>query len=487
MNAPATDVLIGGCAPKWPDNDVFDWDAIRPPCGLVQRKILQADSRWTAQQYEREAAEAACAAIAEEPPPPERNTSEVQPDNQAEGRETSTPLANVPSCDADRVADRDVLTPATVVREWQTGPPPFHLATEIKALDDLCRGGMPFPRRVVAVGAPGACKTGLAVHIADEFDKAEVCVGFLAIDEEPEDITLRLLQMADCDREKLEARDPEELAEALKEMTKANIRFYGPGDTIEHAAADLAAWAKSQGKRAALFVDSIQTATCKALHGRSHTSPRDVVEANVAALRRAASDHGMFTFATSEANRASYKEGAAATNQMAAGAESRAIEFSAQTLLVMVADEKDPTVFHVNVVKNRALDRGEFSLKLTPKHHVIVPVDRDALKAKRAEEKRAKSSEAKAERAVADAATVARVLVKSPGLTVRKLYVALRKAEGKFSEGRANNALAWLGAGLVKVPGANNSKQLYLHGKHIPHEVLQEVPEAKDLRPPESE
>jgi hypothetical protein len=127
------------------------------------------------------------------------------------------------------------------------------------------------------VGMPSAWKTGLAVYLADRFERADLCVGILAIDEEPEDVAVRIAQMSAFDRTKLQRQDREELDAACEDLEGAHIILYDHEHMIESAAYDLYKRASSAGKRAVFVVDSIQTARCNALSEKVNASPRDVV------------------------------------------------------------------------------------------------------------------------------------------------------------------------------------------------------------------
>jgi KaiC/GvpD/RAD55 family RecA-like ATPase len=362
-----------------------------------------------------------------------------------------------------------VLTPAGIVSAWITTPARPQFATGLAPLDALCGGGLTFPRRVIAVGAPGAGKTAVMVAIADQLERAGICVGFLAVDEEPEAITMRLAQMAGFDRQKLEARDMAELQEAKRELAAGHFRFYEYDHTIEHAAADLAAWASSLGKRAALFVDSIQTVRCRTT--RELNTPREIVEANVRAIKSATDTHGLLVYATCEANRAAYQNPAEARNPIAAGAESRSIEFCAQTLLVLMPDDEDQRVFHVHIAKNRGLAKGSFALRLEPGSHTLAAVDADELKEDREIRKAAELTARAGSRAAGDARVVAAIIVERPGITRNALLEAIRERRGSFDDKRLGPATRALGDALVTQDGPNKSKAMHIDLSKLPESI----------------
>lgn len=381
----------------------------------------------------------------------------------------------------DRESETDAVTPASIVAHWRTEPPALRVSTGISALDALCGGGLTLPRRVYIVGAPGAGKTAMSAFVADTMDRSGLYIGWLGIDEEPDDVALRFAQMAGCDRAKLQARDPDELARASEACGAMRIHFYDFEWTIEDAATDLASWAEAAGARAVLVIDSIQTASCRRLQNRD-SSPREVVEANVAAFRKVTTAHRLLGIATSEANRAAYRDKSAPTSAMAAGAESRSIEFSAQTLIVLTPDGDG--VLHADVAKNRAARCGEFLFRLHEAAHEIIPVNAQELARDRARRDAAERDQRADARAAGDAVHVARVLARSAGLGVNGLLQALRDALGTFDEKRLAPALQALGDGVVKRDGPNKSKRHYLDGAHLPSDVVTAVPEAGAVRPP---
>jgi hypothetical protein len=381
--------------------------------------------------------------------------------------------ARVP--DEPKVADAlaGACTPAAILRELRDAPPVVIAETGIAELDRLCGGGLPIPWRVMLVGMPSAWKTGLAVYLADRFERADLCVGILAIDEEPEDVAVRIAQMSAFDRTKLQRQDREELDAACEDLDGAHIILYDQEHTIESAAFDLYKRASNAGKRAVFVVDSIQTARCNALSEKAAASPRDVVEANVAAFRWVTSTYRMLGIATSEANRAAYRDGGVMQASMAAGAESRSIEYAAQTMIVLRADDAEPdTLFHADVAKNRARLKGAFSFRLNREHHTISELGASALKEERKEAKQAEKRTA----AQADAVAVAREVHAQPGLTKRRLYQALRERHGAFADSRTDAGLEALGGGVELRDGPGRSKEHYLNVERLPAFVLDAMP-----------
>jgi KaiC/GvpD/RAD55 family RecA-like ATPase len=290
----------------------------------------------------------------------------------------------------------------------------------------MCRGGFPIPWRVVIVGAPSAGKTASAAAVGFEIARELGCVGFLAVDEEPDDITIRLAQMVGFTVADAEQRDPEVLSDLAAALEPLHVRLYDGDFTIDAAAEDLGAWASSIGLPGVLIVDSLQTARSNRV--TDTMTAREQVEANVSALRAATKKYRLLTIATSEANRNAYRSEQAEQNDLAAGAETRAIEFGAQTLLVLRTPKDSPDVVHVKVSKNRRAQRGEFWLRIDRETHALTecanPADNPEASQKRADEKRERDR-ARVER---DANELIRVAARAPGLSERDLRTAAKVA-----------------------------------------------------------
>jgi len=155
------------------------------------------------------------------------------------------------------------------------------------------------------------------------------------------------------------------------------------------------------------------------------------VTANVAAMRFVSTHYRLLVIATTEANRASYRSESAAeeASDIAAGAESRAIEFGAQTQLVLRTPKDHPDVIHVRVAKNRRMVRGEFWLEIGRTHHSLRPYpDPSECPEQRAE---AAEAEKRQNRAAVDRDAVALAAVLRGhhlGIGERALRGELRKA-----------------------------------------------------------
>jgi hypothetical protein len=233
---------------------------------------------------------------------------------------------------------------------------------------------------------------------------------------------------------------------------------------MDQAAYDLNEWAKSQGRRAALFIDSIQRVWSDKSKGLGDdASPRQVVCANVLSLRGIADKYRMLLVATSQANRASYRteESVNKYSAMSAGSETSDIEFCAQTQIMLTAPKDCPDVIHCEVVKNRKGDTGEYWLRLDREHHTLSecgdPSENPEVVAK-GEEKRRASVRGKVSRDARDVAEIVghhpngigddalRAAVKLAGLTMGKDRLAAAK-ELLRADGYRGEKLVDLGKG----------------------------------------
>lgn len=336
-----------------------------------------------------------------------------QADAGAEARpsETATPIVN----------------PSSIIAAWETEGPLVHELTDLATLDRLTDGGPVYGSRWYIVGAPDAGKTALLVQLADVFARRGIAVGLLMADEEPGDATMRLVQRAGFSREECERRDPIVLCEMRGALEGLPIRLYGPEHTIESAAEDLAAFAKARGSRAMLGVDSIQTVTSSggrilgAVSGRE-PSPREIVGANVRALRDVATRHKMFAVATSEMNRGAYKgdDAGEATNDMAAAKESGAIEYSARVMLSLRSVKDEPDLLELRVAKNKhgpSWRKKEHSINLRL-DRMHMQLTETAAPEKADDESRSSKRTAALEK---DAHAALRILLAHPGVGARDL------------------------------------------------------------------
>jgi replicative DNA helicase len=387
---------------------------------------------------------------------------------------------------------RQATTFGAVFKRWKEEGPLIHEPTGLATLDAATGGGPVYGSRWYLLGAPDACKTLMLVQIADAWLRRGVVVGFLAVDEEDVDLVTRFVQRAvplDLSRQRFTRRDCEDrIASVVDEMEQAlaalPIRFYGPEWTVEAAAEDLADYAKSlstpeQPRRAALFVDSIQQVRCRALsiEQSREPSPREVVNANVRALRAVATTHRLIAIATGEMNRAAYADIdlAETRSDLAAAKESGAIEYSARVMLSFRwIREHEGELVRVRVVKNKhgpSYPRQEdITLRLDRERQALQeaqpPPTPDAT-----EQRDAKG----AKQVTADAAKVVAVLSeKHPhGVGVNEARNALKARHGSFSKDRLGPAVSKLGASVARrCAGPGERAPMYLDGSAVPPDVL---------------
>lgn len=291
--------------------------------------------------------------------------------------EPPTPYKDVSDAIAAGVAVGDLLavaqespstaprTPADRVRALVGLGPVLRLDTGIPTLDASCRGGLPTRRLVVIGGAPGAGKTTLATNLAWRWAKAGIAVGILAVDEGPEGTIARIAQLEGIAPEKVEERDASTLERLAKKLDGSSLILLDGED----AAGSVEGVAELVAKRAAgglgvLVVDSIQTVSASGTDVAP--SPRERVDAVVRALKSVRDKHGLLILATCELARGAYRSRSVAEtiNDLAAFKESGAVEYAAQTALVLRSVPDEPNLVDVTVPKNRAYKRDPFRLRL---------------------------------------------------------------------------------------------------------------------------
>ena len=353
--------------------------------------------------------------------------------------------------EAVREAQRSpAASPVDIVRRWRVEGPLVHAPTGFPTLDEACGGGLLIPRRVVIIGAPGAAKTGLGMVIVSRYaTQSGYVVGLHAVDEDDDDLNVRLAQRMGFSIAECEQREPATLVRLEAALATLPIRFYGADWTIEAATADLGAWSKQAQARPVYFSDSVQTIRAEA--ALKAESPREQVEANMRAIRVATTGHRLLSILTCEANRNAYRneDAAESSDDMAAGAESRAIEFSAQTLLMLRTPKGHPDTVRVTVPKNRrGRARFEFFLHLDRIRHELTEcanplADPNEIQS-REDEKRA-GNRAKVAR---DAMSLAAVVRLTPRMGETELRAALRAAGHPWGVERLEAARKMLMGGL---------------------------------------
>jgi KaiC/GvpD/RAD55 family RecA-like ATPase len=342
------------------------------------------------------------------------------------------------------------VTPPELARAWGVEGQLVRVATGFRTLDEACRGGLPVPWRVVIIGAPSAGKTALLMVLAQRLGTdGGLCVGVVGVDEEPDDLNVRLAQMAGFTIAQCEGRDPAVLERMAEALAAVRVRFYDGSHTVEGAADDVAAWAAQEGLRSALVIDSLQTVRCAA--SAEATSAREAVDANLRAIRAKGAQHRMLMVATSEANRGSYRDDDAAetSNDMAAGKESGSIEFSAQTLIMVRTPKGHADHVSVRVPKNRRGARAgfEFFLRLDRDRHALSECGDPKADPEQATQTAAKERTRNRSLVDADAVVLASVVRARPGIGEVELRGAIRALGHRWGVDRLNGARELLKAG----------------------------------------
>lgn len=285
-----------------------------------------------------------------------------------------------PKSGVHRTADRVWRTlPELVDAMGYAGP---RLETGLPTLDRALRGGFPLARTAVVGGAPGAGKTTFLLDVAMRWaERGDVLVGFLASDEAATDLMVRIGQRWGFLRDKLESRDPDEVALFRERVEKMGTLFLADADeenvTVEEFGAELAR--RAEGRPTVLCVDSLQTIRCEATNPKKER--REQIDAVVAALKLQARTHRHLTLATSELGRGSYRSEASKeqTNDLAAFKESGGIEYGVQLGLVLRSVAGGAGDVEVTCPKNRIGDeKPSFLLSIDRRHSTVREVVQEA-------------------------------------------------------------------------------------------------------------
>lgn len=271
--------------------------------------------------------------------------------------------ANEPPPPAYRVLSEMVGTLQPIGQRMSTG---------FATLDDATRGGVPLGRVVVLAGAPGAAKTTLSVHFADQWERAGCAVVYLASDEPVEGIITRLGQLGGFSRDGLESEGS--AGDAIRagfaqRSAGRRLAVIDPDEdptmcTIEDA--ERAVLHLAGDRPRVLVVDSLQTARCAAADAAE--SLRERIDAKLAVIK-AIAKRGTLVIAISEMSRAGYRSASRSENisALAAGKESGAIEYGASLLLGLRSVAGEHGQVDVEVAKNRLGGaKPELRLKLDP-------------------------------------------------------------------------------------------------------------------------
>jgi replicative DNA helicase len=403
-------------------------------------------------------------------------------DQRVANDESPVEIANAIEHRLDELAVRATaptgVVPKDILAGWAVEGPLVHLAIGLPRIDEMTGGGPPFGSRCYLVGAPDAGKTALAVQIADRFLARDILVGFLAIDEEPGDILMRFLQRRGFARWQCEQRDKAILESMAATIADAGLTVYGEEHTIQSAARDLAARARKEGKRAALFIDSVQTARCE--KEPEDASMHVAVTARVRAIRAVTTANRFVTYVTSEMGRAYYRtlDGAERISDMAAAKESGAIEYSARFMVSLRSVPRESDLVEVRITKNKFGPRTreeESGIHLRLDRASQELTEDTTYVGKGAAETEEQRAEERSQLAIEDAAVVALVIVDEPG-------IAKSDAEDEFMRRARCGTRRWKAAwsvlrrSIVEVPAPRNRLSLYLDGAKVPPEVMTQVP-----------
>ncbi|MGE0145653.1 MAG: bifunctional DNA primase/polymerase [Planctomycetota bacterium] len=381
-------------------------------------------------------------------------------------------------------SERREATLGTTFADWERTRPIVRAQTGIASLDEFLRGGLPFGELAVLLGAPDAGKTMLLVELADSWASLGHVVGILAVDEDPSGLATRFAQRRGFTREECESGRPDAIA-AFRDRTAAVdelVRFYGEDWTVDLAAERVATIAAERGIRGALLVDSLQTVRCRAETPKDGL--REVVGLRVRALRRAAQDRGLAVVTTSEMVRASYRARGVDVADLAAGKESGSIEYQAKVLVALRSVRGEPDIVSLRIAKNKVGGRihdpddpaDAIYLRVDRATQTIAESDyRPAEELEKPTREDARHSKALA-RQEADAAIVATVIARRPGITKRDLYPAAKVAAGSMSKDRINTALEVLQSAVIVVQVGYRQTH-FLDGAKVPTGVLARVPD----------
>ncbi len=233
----------------------------------------------------------------------------------------------------------------------------------------------------------------MLAQFAHEWAQRGIVVGILAVDEEDPEIwspascsarfrSIRLALGSPAATARTGEIPPSSRCRPPSRTSRTTFRFFGEGWTLEAAAEALAdhgaTLANGVPVRMALMVDSIQSVTCEASLKANDVSPRELVTANVRALRSVASKYRLIAIATSEMNRGAYRsiETAEQVSDLAAAKESGAIEYSGRVLLALRSARDHGDLIQVRAAKNKhgsAYPRAEaeFYLRLDRASQII--------------------------------------------------------------------------------------------------------------------
>jgi hypothetical protein len=255
-----------------------------------------------------------------------------------------------------------VVSPAGYLASLTAHTP---IATGIPLLDRASDGGLRPETFTIIAGGSTAGKTTLLVTLARALAQTECLVVFLAADEHPRRITVRLAQTCGCDRALLKAGDEYERSRACEAFARelGNVPVLdGAHWTVETAMR----WAReiAEGRPMALLVDSLHAAQSD-LFGEDDEETKRVRLMSVAL--RSIADGGAIVVASAEANRRHTAPVAADGDPvpMVAVKGSSKAEYACDMLVVLDAIDGAPTTL-CQVPKSRDGETGACTLIRDP-------------------------------------------------------------------------------------------------------------------------
>ncbi len=450
------------CQPPWSERELKHKANQLPLLRVVEGYILDQSRDWQAQRDEARQAM----------PAPKNGKARAADNVKDEARQQQAR----PGAIARYVDD--------IVNDWRNEGQLPRIQIGIDALDKMCGGGMPIPRKVLFTGAPGSAKTYLVAWIAHRFltELAELgyLIGIVAADESDSDFLVRLCQMSDFTPEELEAREPGVLDAVANKFAGKPIQFYDNKHSIDDVIGDLAACGKALNRPCALFVDSVHTIWCKA--GEDARSTKELIEENFKALAVAYDKYKMPVFTTGEMNRQGYasEKQAADANLLGSSAEARAAEYWAQIQIAMQTPKDCDGQVKLTVTKNRGIrtSKGPFWLQLLHDSHDIKemgdPNENPAFIEKREEIKRAANNS----KVNHDAIQLAKFMLRNPGLGTEELRAAVNvEPTMAWGNGRTHKALTAIKRGLT-----DYELRIEIEGKNHRHYVTLKQGQTDDTK-----
>lgn len=225
-------------------------------------------------------------------------------------------------------------------------------------LDNCSKGGVFVDWRIFVGGGPGTGKTTLCAQLAKEKLEAGWCVRWFAVDEGPEEVLARWLQLDGIPQDEAEDLRSARSQQAARRLMSLDIGF------IEEPLIDCdVEWTDGNLNRL-VVIDSLQQV---AVAGCETLEPRARIDASLKSIKRIFSANSVLSLVTTELARGAYRNQSSqdATDPIAAAKESGGIEYHASMLVVMRSVKDEPDLVNVAVPKVRRGGRkDEFLLKL---------------------------------------------------------------------------------------------------------------------------